>query len=153
MTRIAQNLQIVLRTERLIARRHMSVLRQQTGLMAFAGLVTGIAVIMLNLAAFLGLREVVAPHWAASLVALANLALAAIFAALAKNLNAEKDLEPVTELRDMALADIEADVEIALEEARDLTASIRAMARDPLGTALPAMIGPLISILLKSGRK
>lgn len=153
MNRISRNLTILFRTERLIARRQMAVLRTQTGLMAFAGLVTGIAIIMLNVAAFFALETVMASYLAALTVALANVMVALVLVAVASRMSADKDLEPAVEVRDMALAEIEADLNEVAEEARELTRNVSRMARDPLGTALPALIGPLLSLLLKSKEK
>ena len=153
MNRISRNLTILFRTERLIARRQMAVLRAQTGLVAFAGLVAGIAIIMLNVAIFYALGTVMAAQYAALLVAFGNALVALVLVALASRMSAEKELEPATEVRDMALAEIEADLNEVAEEARELTRNVSRMARDPLGTALPALIGPLLSLLLKSKDK
>lgn len=153
MNRISRNLTILFRTERLIARRQMAVLRAQTGLVAFAGLVAGIAIIMLNVAIFYALGTVMAAQYAALLVALGNALVALVLVAIASRMSAEKELEPATEVRDMALAEIEADLNEVAEEARELTRNVSRMARDPLGTALPALIGPLLSLLLKSKDK
>lgn len=153
MNRISRNLTILFRTERLIARRQMAVLRAQTGMVAFAGLVMGIAIIMLNVAIFYALGTVMAAQYAALLVALGNALVALVLVAIASRMSAEKELEPATEVRDMALAEIEADLNEVAEEARELTRNVSRMARDPLGTALPALIGPLLSLLLKSKDK
>lgn len=152
MNRISRNIMIVLRTERMIARRHMAVIRNQTGLYAFAGLVSLIGLVMLNVAAFYALNTVMAAQFAALIVALGNLVLAGALVLIAGRLSPGKELEPVTELRDLAIAELEAEAELAVAEARELSANVRRIARDPLGTALPALLGPLISALL-SGRK
>ena len=152
MNRISRNISIVLRTERMIARRHMAVIRNQTGLYAFAGLVSLIGLVMLNVAAFYALITVMAAQFAALIVALGNLVLAGALVLIAGRLSPGKELEPVTELRDLAIAELEAEAELAVAEARELSANVRRIARDPLGTALPALLGPLISALL-SGRK
>lgn len=153
MNRISRNLSIIYRTERLIARRQMAVLRQQTGMMLFAGLMTGIGIIMLNVAAFYALSTTIAAHYAALIVALANLGLAAAVAAIATRMQADKELEPATEVRDLAIAELEADLEQIADEARELTRNVGRMARDPLGTALPALLGPLLTLLLKNSKK
>ena len=83
------------------------------------------------------------------LVAVINFALAAVILFIASRMNAEHGLEGVTELRDMAISDIEADIEAAAEEARDVAENVRQIARDPVGSILPTLIGPLISALLE----
>ena len=107
---------------------------------------------MLNVAAFYALITVMAAQFAALIVALCNLVLAGALVLIAGRLSPGKELEPVTELRDLAIAELEAEAELAVAEARELSANVRRIARDPLGTALPALLGPLISALL-SGRK
>lgn len=153
MNRISRNLTILFRTERLIARRQMAVLRRQTGLVAFAGLIAGIAVIMLNVSIFYALSTVMAAHFAALIVAAGNAAVALALVAIANRINADAELEPAIEVRDMALTEIEQDLNDVAEEARELTKNVSRIARDPLGTALPALVGPLLTLLLKSPKK
>lgn len=153
MNRISRNLSIIYRTERLIARRQMAVLRQQTGLVVCAGLMAGLGIIMLNIAAFFALSDVMANHYAALVIAVVNLALAGVLVSYASRVSADTELAPATEVRDMAIAELEADIEQLADEARDLTHSVKKMARDPLGTALPALAGPLLTVLLKNTKK
>jgi hypothetical protein len=153
MTRISRNLTILFRTERLIARRQLAALRTQTGLLAFAGLVAGLGVIMLNVAAYQALETRMTPHASAFLIALANFGLAGIFVAAAARTSVEEDLKPVTELRDLALAELEADAQNAVSEARELSGNVRRIASDPLGSMLPALIGPLLALLTKGDKK
>ncbi|MBJ6370538.1 phage holin family protein [Sedimentitalea arenosa] len=152
MSRTSQNLSILVRTERLIARRRLTVLRTQTGLMAFAGVVAGLGLIMLNVAGFLMLQDRMSGQAAAGLVALIDLALAVVMVWYAARIDADRDLEPVVELRDAAIAELEHDLELAVDEARDLTKSVRQVVSDPLGSLLPSLIGPLIAIL-SGGKK
>lgn len=151
MSRISKNLSIVLRTERMIARRRWAVLRTQTGLLLFAGFVAALGWIMVNVAVFLILSERMSSEAAALIIALGNLGLAAVLVSLATRLSVEDELKPVIELRDAAIAEVESDIQEATTEARELTDNVRRIARDPLGNLLPALIGPLLTIL--SGNK
>lgn len=153
MNRISRNISIILRTERMIARRQMAVMIGQTGLYAFAGLVSLIALVMLNVAAFHALGTLMSPQMAALTVAIANAALAVVLVLVAGRLAPGPELEPVTELRDLAMAELETEVEGLVDEARDLSANVRRIARDPLGAALPALIGPLLAILMGGKKK
>ncbi len=153
MKRISRNIMIILRTERMIARREMAVALNRAAVYAFAGLVALIALLMLNVAAYRALAVWVSPQAAAALVALANALLSGILVAIARRIRPGPELGPVTELRDLAQAELEADLEGMAEEARDTARNLRRVARDPLGSALPSLIGPLLSILLKAGRK
>jgi len=153
MNRIGRNVSIILRAERLMAQRRMSVLRTQTGLMAAAGVVAGVALIMLNVAAFYALNARMSPQAAALIVSLVNAALALILIVVASRMNAEEDVRSAAEVRDMAIEDIEAEFEQALVEIREVMNDIRQIARNPAGTLLPGLIGPLVSALMKSIRK
>lgn len=153
MNRISRNISIILRAERMIARRHMTVLRNQTGMLGFAALVAGIGLIMLNVAAFYTLRASLSPQVSALIVALVNLGLAALLVALAGKQSAETELEPLTEVRDLAIEDLEVELQGVVTEARELKDNVRRIARDPLGTALPAMLIPLLTSLLSHIRK
>jgi Putative Actinobacterial Holin-X, holin superfamily III len=153
MNRISRNISIALRAERLIARRHMAVLRNQTGLLAAAGLVAGIGLIMVNVAAYFALSVSLSPHWAALIVAGVNFVIAVLLAISAKNMSADEDVQGAGEVRDMAIEDLEAEFMSAVADVKDVAADVRQMVRNPLGTVLPAMVGPLAEALLKSGKK
>ena len=152
MNRISRNISIVLRAERLMAQRRMAVMRTQAGLMAFAAIVGGLALVMLNVAGFFALRTTLSPQWAALIVAGVNIVLAAILIAAASRMSAKAELEPVTELRDMAIEEIETDLQAAAGEARELADNVRRIAQDPLGTMIPGVLLPLLTSFLKSDK-
>ena len=153
MNRISRNVHIVFRAERIIARRQMAVLVNKMSTMAFAGLVAGIGVIMINVAAFYWLAESMTNAQAALIVAVVNIVMAILLALIASRMNVDRELEPVTEVRDLALEDIEAELATVVEEAREVADNVRSIARDPLGTVGPALLGPLLGILTKSLKK
>lgn len=141
MSRISRNISIVLRSERLIAQRHLAVLRQQTMMMAAAGIVAGVGLIMLNVAGYFALATQMSPAVAALVIALVNVVLAGILISLAGKSNVEQETAPVAEVRDMALEDLEAEILAAAEEAKAATDAIRKLARDPLGAVAPGVAG------------
>ena len=150
MNRITRNLSILYRSERLIAQRQLAVLRKQTGLMAAAGLIAGLGIIMLNMSAYLALAESFSKPTAALIVAVANLALAGLLIVYAQGQSAEKDIEPVTEVRDMALEDLEAEAQAVADEARAVVEDVKGIARDPLGAVMPGIMGTAAKAALKS---
>ncbi len=152
MNRISRNISIVLRSERLIAQRHLAVLRRQTGLMAAAGIAAGVGLIMLNVSAYLALSTKMSQPAAALIVALVNMALAGLLASMAAKSSAEQDTAPVAEVRDMAIEDIEAELRLAAEEAKATTDAIKKMARDPLGALAPGVAGTIAKAVLKNIR-
>lgn len=150
MNRISRNLSIIVRSERLIAQRRLAVLRRQTVIMAAAGVVAGIGLLLLNAAAYLALSTMVSPAASALIVALVNIALAAVLISVATSINAEADVAPVAEVRDLAIEDLEAEIKDATEEARELADSVRRLARDPLGIAGSGAVGAIVSAVLKN---
>ena len=150
MNRISRNISIILRSERLIAQRHLAVLRRQTGLMATAGIAAGVGLVMLNVSAFLALSFHLSQPTAALIVALANLILAAILVVTANKTSAAEETAAVAEVRDMALEDIEAEVRLAAEEAQEAANALKKMARDPLGSIAPGLAGSVAKAVLKN---
>ncbi len=153
MNRISRNISIALRAERLIAQRHMAVLRNQTGLMAAAGLIAGIGLIMVNLAAYFALSSSLSPQWAALIVAITNFIIAALVAMSAKKMSADEDVQGATEVRDMAIEDLEAEFMSAVAEVKEVATDVRQMVKNPLGAALPGLVVPLAQAFLKSGKR
>ncbi|MEX0286187.1 MAG: phage holin family protein [Paracoccaceae bacterium] len=149
MKGIGRSISVLLRTEHLIARRRLTVARNQIILLIGAAIATGLGVIMLNLAAFLGLREVMPPYWAALIVACANLTVAVIVAIIALNMSAEREADQATELRERSIEHIEAELDSTMTEIREVTDSLHKMANDPLGTVAPSILGPLIAKLMQ----
>lgn len=153
MNRISRNISIALRAERQIAQRHMAVIRNQTGLMAASGLIAGIGLIMVNVAAYFALSTSLSSYWSALIVGLVNFLLAIVIAVAANRLSADADVTGATEIRDMALEDIEAEFASAVAEVKNVASDIKQAVKNPLGSALPALVVPLVDTLLKSGKK
>ncbi len=153
MKRISRNISIALRAERLIAQRHMTVLRNQTGLMAAAGLVAGIGLIMVNIAAYHALSVALSPALAALIVAVGNFGLAIFLALAASRLSADADVQGATEVRDMAIEDLEAEFTQAVSEVQAVAADIQQMVKNPLGTVLPALVVPLAESLMTKNKE
>lgn len=149
MSRISRNVSIILRTERLIAQRNLTVIVKRTGFFAAAGLAAGLAVIMLNVAGYLALSEMMSKPLAALVVAMVNVLVAIILAALASSFSAQADTAPVAELRDIAISDIESEIQDALAEARRTAKDLQQMSRDPLGAIAPGLVGVIVNALLK----
>ncbi len=152
-SRVARNANIALRAERVIARRRFAMLRTQTGLLTFAGLVAGIGVIMLNVGAFFWIASFQGNAAAGVIVAIVNFVLAVLLALFAARVNVDAELAPFMEVRDIAMQDIETEVGDALSEVHDLAENVRRMAKDPFSSTLSGLIGPALSILLKAMKK
>lgn len=148
MNRIARNLTIIYRTERLITRRRLAVVQRQAVLMTLAGLAALAALVMLNVALYFVLFVHVSPAAAAGLLAATNCLLAAFLAMLASRANVETEIAPAIEVRDLAIADIEDEIEGLATEARELANAVRGIGTNPLGSLATALV-PIIAAVLK----
>lgn len=148
MTRISRNLTALYRTETLIARRRLSVMRRQAILFAAAGLAGLAALVLLNMALYFALAQRLGPAPAAALLALANLGLAGGLALIATRASAEPEIAPALELRDLALDELHADIDELGADMRAISDHLKAARADPLGS-LVAMLLPLLTDALK----
>ena len=148
MNRISRSLTTIYRTERLIARRSMSVVQNQIVLIAIASVVALIGLILVNVSLFFVLQARLSPAAASGILAAANLCLALVLVTGANRMNVEQEVAPAVEVRDMAIADLEADIEDATRELRDVANSLKGMGQNPIGS-LSALIVPLIAAILK----
>jgi hypothetical protein len=82
-----------------------------------------------------------------------NFAIAGLLGVYASRINADSDVGGAIEVRDMAIEDLEAEIEDVTREAQQVVSDVRQLVKNPLGSALPGIVGPLISALLKSGKK
>jgi hypothetical protein len=148
VNRISRNLSVVYKTESLIARRRFAVVQSQTALMLLAGAMAVLGVVFVNIAVYLVLSERISSAGAAGVLAVGNLVLAALIVSIAGRMSVDREIAPVVELRDLALAELEADINGATREAREVVASVKDLRRDPFGSAVTLII-PLISAALK----
>ncbi|MEX0277511.1 MAG: hypothetical protein AB3N19_08330 [Ruegeria sp.] len=151
MNRISRNLTTIYRTERLIARRRLAVVQQQTILMILAGIAALAGLVSLNIAFYFALNTWMSATYAAAVLAFGNLLLAVLFALFSKGISAEQEIAPAVELRDMAIAEIEDDLENMATDARELVQAVKNIGANPLGS-IPALLLPIISALLKEKR-
>lgn len=153
MSRLVRNATVVLKSERLIARRRLAVIRSQTGLMALAGVAGGVGLLAANAAIYFRLAETLSQAAAAGWLAAGNFLLAGVLVAVASRLNADRDVEAATELRDLAIEDLEREVTALTAEAQGLVRALGNVRRDPLGTALPGLAMAIIAAVLKARKK
>ena len=150
MNRITRNLTTIYRIERLIARRRFSVVQRQAILIALAGVVALIGLIFVNWSLFLVLEMRMSPAAASAILAVVNIALAGLLALRAGRMNVEDEIAPAVEVRDLAIADLEAEVEDAAKEVRDIVNLLKGLRKDPFGS-LTTLILPLVTAILKKG--
>ncbi len=149
MSRLSRNLVTIYRTERLIARRRLAVMQQQTILMVLAGIAALAGLVALNVAIFFALDALMSSAGAAGVLAAGNLVLAALLVLFARRTSVEDEIAPAVEVRDMAIADVEGEMEEMATEAREVVQAVKSIGANPLGS-LPALLVPLLTALLKN---
>ena len=151
MSRISRNISIILRAERLIAQRHLTIAAKRTGFYAAAGLAVWLAVVMLNVAGFFWLSATLSKPLSALILAAGNLLLALLLALVGKHSErAGRYHGGPSKLRDMALQDIETEIKDSLSGARNTVQGIR---RDPIGALTPEVVSAILSTLIKYARR
>ncbi|MBE9475645.1 MAG: phage holin family protein [Proteobacteria bacterium] len=150
MNHISRSLTTIYRTERLIARRSLAVFQNQIVFVALACVAALIGLILVNVSLFFVLETYMSQAAASGILAVGNIIFAGLLAAVAGRMSVEKEIAPAVEVRDMAIEDLEADVEAATREVREIANSLKGIGRDPLGS-LSTLILPLITMLLKKG--
>lgn len=152
MKRIARNLTIIFRTERLIMRRKLAVAQRQTVLLALAGLAALAGLILLNITLYLVLAARVSPEASAGLLTVGNLLLAVLLSIISGRININEEIAPALEVQDLAIAEIEDDLEAMLNEARDAVGKVKSLGSNPLGS-LSAILVPVVAAILKNKEK
>lgn len=119
------NLHLLHKADSLVARIWLNVMARRLGLVVFAGLVAVFGLGMANLAAFYGLQASLGPVWAAAIIAVVDLALAAIVMLVSRSLRPGAEIELAFDIRKMAIESIQADT-------RDLKTSLDTLGRQVL---------------------
>ncbi|MFH1341157.1 MAG: phage holin family protein [Pseudomonadota bacterium] len=140
---ILMNLRVLWRTDRIIADIRMRHLLVGLGLKALAALMAGFGLMMLEVAAYFALVQVLSAISAAAILGVVNLAIAAILFVLASRSPSGRELELATQIHDTS-------VEALQVEARALQSQLSGMIQHPLNGILPSLIVPLITVIIRS---
>ncbi|AWK87270.1 hypothetical protein [Azospirillum thermophilum] len=147
--RLTRNLHVLWRADRLIADIHLRHLIARSGLAALAGLVAAFGLVMLGVAAYLALERIWGPIGAAAAVGAAAMLLALLLLLVAARMGPGRELEVALEVHRAALDAVAAEARTAGAE----VAGIGNALRHPLDAALPGLIVPLATVLLRMLRK
>lgn len=143
---VVKNLRVLWRADRIIAELRMRHLLVGFGLRAFAGLIAAFGLLMLELSAYFALVQIWSAISAAAILGAVNLALAALLFAIAARPPARRELELATEIHGSSIDALQL-------EARALQSELSGMVHHPLNSALPLLLVPLITIIIKSLNK
>jgi hypothetical protein len=157
MDNVVRHLRILWRADTIIADIYLRLLVTRSGLVAFAGLVAVFGLLMLNLAGYLALEQVWGRISAAVAMGLVDLVLALVLIMIAARTKPGRELDLALEVRGIALrgledeaAAVQAELVALREEFRDAKASLTRFVKHPLDTALPALVGPLGNLVLRT---
>ena len=143
---VIKHLRALWRTDRIIADIRMRHMLVGLGLRAFAGLIAAFGLLMLELAAYFALVQIWSAITAAAILGIANFVIAAILFVIAGRPPSGRELELANEIHGSA-------VEALQVEARTAQTQFTGMVQHPLNSALPLILVPLITIIVKSLRK
>jgi len=143
---VVKNLRVLWRTDRIIAEIRMKHMLVGLGLRAFAALIAAFGLLMLELAAYFALIQVWSAISAAAILGVVNFSIAAILLAIAARPPAGRELELANEIHGSA-------VDALQMEARAMQSQFSGMVHHPLNSALPMLLVPLITIIVKSLKK
>ena len=143
---VVKHLRVLWRTDRIIADIRMRHMLTGMGLRAFAALIAAFGLLMLELSAYFALVQICSAISAAAILGAVNFAIAAILFVIAGRSPSGRDLELANEIHGSS-------IEALQLEARALQSQVTGMVHHPLNSALPLLIVPLITIILKSLKK
>ncbi len=144
--KVVKHLRALWRTDRIIAEirlRHMLV---GLGLRAFAALIAAFGLLMLELSAYFALVQIWSAISAAAILGAANFVIAAVLFVVGGRPPSGRELELATEIHGSS-------IEALQHEARALQSQFTGMVHHPLNSALPLVLVPLITIIIKSLKK
>lgn len=157
MDAFIRNIRIALRAETLIAETRFRLALKRVGASAFAGLICIFGLGMANLAGFFALVPAWGEVYAALGVAITDFVLAVLLVGWARGLRPGPEIELAREVSQSAMAEIEAqtaEVQAEIKHVRDEVLAVRSamggFARSPIDSAVSALIGPLLTMLVKA---
>ena len=142
---IVKNLRVLWRTDRIIADIRMRHLIVGLGLRAFAALIAGFGLLMLELSAYFALVQVWSAISAAAILGVVNFVIAAALFLIAARPPSGREIELANEIHGSA-------VDALQIEARVLQSQFSGMIHHPLNSALPLLV-PLITMVIGSLKK
>ncbi|MGO9391665.1 phage holin family protein [Rhodoblastus sp.] len=155
-----RNFRVFWRAETIVADVRLRQLASRMGFKAAAVALGLFGVIMVNIAIFFALQQTWGSGWAASAIGGANIFLAIVLFFFSESAQSGRDLDLALEVRDLALKELETDA-IALRqqlvelrgEIIGIRQSVGNFIHNPIDTALPQLLIPLINALIHGLRK
>ncbi len=156
MSTIKRNLQLLWRTERILAEARLKLTSRKLILAVGAGIAVLFALGMFNLAALFALESSLGLPGAAALVGLINIVAAGLILAIAQGLRPADEEDMVREVRDLAIGEIGGEIEevrVAFAQLRGdiegMRKSVSGFIKSPADAISPAMIMSGLSAVSK----
>ena len=156
METLVRNLKLLWKSDRMLAEIRLKLVAQKIVLFVLAGLGGLFALGMLNMAVFFAIQETLGSAIAALLVGLGNLLLAGILLLVVQRLDTGPETKVVEEVREMALANIEAEAKafqselrLVRDEIADMRSGITSLVKNPMDVLTPRLLLPATAALAK----
>jgi hypothetical protein len=156
---LVRDLQVLRKADILIGKIWLSVLARRLGLFAFAGLIGLFGLGMANVAGYNALQSSIGIVWAATVVAIADFAIAAIVLLLAGRSRPGPEIDIALELRKTALESIHEDtrdlkltIDAMGQEIRSVKQNVTALVHNPLDVATEKLLVPAVLSILRGIR-
>ena len=156
---LVRDLQVLRKADILIGKIWLSVLARRLGLLAFAGLIGLFGLGMANVAGYNVLQSSIGIVWAATVVAIADFAIAAVVILLAGRSRPGPEIDIALELRKTALESIHEDtrdlkltIDAMGQEIRNVKQNVTALVHNPLDVAAEKLLVPAVLSILKGVR-
>ena len=156
---LLRDLQVLRKADILIGKIWLSVLARRLGLLAFAGLIGLFGLGMANVAGYNALQSSIGIVWAATVVAIADFAIAAIMLLLAGRSRPGPEIDIAFELRKTALESIHEDardlkltIDAMGQEIRSVKQNVTALVHNPLDVATEKLLVPAALSILRGMR-
>ena len=156
METLVRNLKLLWKSDRMLAEIRLKLVAQKIVLFVLAGLGGLFALGMLNMAIFFAIQETLGSAIAALLVGLGNLLLAGILLLVLQRLDTGPEARVVEEVREMVLADIEAEAKafqselrLVRDEISDMRSGITSLVKNPMDVLTPRLLLPATAALAK----
>jgi hypothetical protein len=157
MHNFTRNLHLLFRTEKALAKAKLRLSTRKMVLAVGVGVTVLFSIAMLNVAGYFALEDNVGKATAALLVAAADLLVAGVLLVITNTLHAAPEEQMVREVRDLAIAEIEAEAANVQKHLLQIQEDVRSMrhtlvgfTRHPINALTSGAIVPAVSILTKA---
>ena len=156
---LVRDLQVLRKADVLIAKIWLQLFARRSGLIAFAGLIAVFGLGMANLAGFYALQTSLGPVWAATMVAVADLVVAAAVLLVASKSRPGAELDVAMDVRRMAVESIQTDasdlkltMDALMNELKNVRANVAQLVHNPLDVAAQKLLIPAALSILRGVR-